>query len=91
MSLACHTPAYSNETDNLFEMPLSELLNVEVAVSNRNATPVGSTPASVTVYSSDDIQRMGARTLEQLLNFVPGFAIARSDVEGFNKNIGMLF
>ncbi|WP_164078280.1 TonB-dependent receptor plug domain-containing protein [Alteromonas facilis] len=63
-------------------MPLSELLNVEVAVSNRNATPINYTPASVTVYSSAEIESLGVRTLDQLLNYIPGFTVARSDIEG---------
>ena len=67
---------------SLFDLSLEELLEVEVEVSNRNPTSLIRSPSSVSVYSRNELQRMGVRSLDELLNFVPGYAVSRTDAEG---------
>lgn len=74
--------AYGESALDLFQLPIEDLLKVKVEVSNRNPTSVIDTPSSVSVYSRSEIQRMGIRSLDDLLNFVPGFVMSRSDSDG---------
>jgi outer membrane receptor for ferrienterochelin and colicins len=57
----------------MLQLPLEELLNMKVTVASKEEEGVNVAPSSVTVYTRDDIQRLGIRTVERLLNFVPGF------------------
>lgn len=74
--------ASANDNDDLFGLPLEHLLEIKVQVSNRNLTTIDEAPSSVSVYSRDELQSLGVRTLDQLLNFVPGFSVSRSDTDG---------
>lgn len=71
--------------DQLYDMTLEQLLEVELTVATRSSTTVSNSPAVVSVYTREDITRMGLDSLEALLNFVVGFQTARSDEEGRNQ------
>lgn len=58
----------SSGQENLFEMSLEELMNVEVSGSGSlTKTTRRKVPATVTTLTKDDIQRTGARSLDELL------------------------
>jgi len=69
-------------TDNFFELTLEELLQIEVSVASGNPQRQALAPSSVSVFSRQEIQNMGITTIEQLLNFVPGFQSSRESVTG---------
>jgi len=71
--------------DDLFNMSLEELMHVKVVGSTHTPETLSSVPASVSVYSSDEIELMGIQTLEELMNFVPGFSSARSGDSGYRE------
>lgn len=75
--------AYGQDDDLDFaSMDLEDLLNVEVTVASKSSETVADAPSSVTVFSRQEIINLGVRTLEDLLNYVPGFQTARSGEVG---------
>ncbi len=63
--------------DELKDMTLEDLLNrQQTTIASQKATTTRSAPGIVTVLSADDIARIGARDLVDLLDTVPGFHIA---------------
>lgn len=69
---------YSQEdTDNdevgaLFDLPLEELMNMQVSVASKNTTPLRQSPGIVSVLTESEIEHSGARDLIDLLRLVPG-------------------
>lgn len=57
---------------DLFALSLEELMMVTVEVASRQPEPLQYTPAAVTVFSREDIERMGVRWLDELVQYVPG-------------------
>ncbi|MDQ7819731.1 MAG: TonB-dependent receptor [Armatimonadota bacterium] len=57
-------PAAGQQEPPVFELP-------EVVVPGRRPQPVASTPASVSVITREDIERLGARTVADVLFLVP--------------------
>ncbi len=54
------------------EISLEDLLNTEVTVAGKAAQKISDAPAIISVLTAEDIQRMGATNLYEVLNFVPG-------------------
>ena len=66
-------------TANLGELPLESLMQLEVPVvssASKFMQKATEAPASVTVISSEQIQRYGYRTLADVLQSVPGFNVS---------------
>ncbi len=63
------------EKRNLQQLSMEELLNVKLTVASRTETTLLDAPAIVSVYTSEDMRRMGARDLRDVLRHVPGFEI----------------
>ncbi len=59
-------------------MPLQELLDLPVNVASLAAESFVDAPSSVTVFTRQDIRNLGARTIEELLNYVPGMQAVRT-------------
>lgn len=59
-----------------FSMSLEELLDVKVESASKYSENILAAPSSVTVFTADDISRMGLRTLDELLGYVPGFVVS---------------
>ncbi|GLQ31095.1 TonB-dependent receptor plug domain-containing protein [Litoribrevibacter albus] len=81
-SVPCWAQFASSEHYDFFELSLEELMTITVDVSTGTSRLVKNSPSSVSVYTKDEMQRMGVETLDQLLNFVPGFQMSRTDAEG---------
>lgn len=69
-----------DETKDLLELSLEELLEVEVVVASQTEETIFDAPSSVTVFTRQQLQRMGVNSAEELLNFVPGFFASRESV-----------
>ncbi len=69
------------------ELDLAELMALDVAseVAAKDKDSLATVPSSVTVFTQNDIRRLGVRTLEELLNYVPGYQTSR-DVEQGTAN-----
>lgn len=75
--------AVSREEDLFGALSLEDLLNVKVTVASKEAETVGAAPSVVTVFTRDDIRRLGVRTVQQLLNYVPGFQANLDEADHF--------
>jgi iron complex outermembrane receptor protein len=68
--------AEENEQEDLFEMPIEELMEIEVetvTTASKFAQKVTDAPSSVTVITADEIRMYGHRTLADILRSVKGF------------------
>lgn len=81
---AAYLPAASASQVNepLLELTLDELLGLEINIASRSTNTVFAAPSSVSVFTRDDLKRMGVRSLEELLNYVPGVQVSRSQSTG---------
>ncbi len=70
----------AQDSEDLLEMSLEDLMNIEVTVASKSKESLSDAPSSVTVFTGTEIRNMGLHTLEDLLNYVPGFQTTR-DVE----------
>lgn len=80
--------AVALDPDVLSDMSLTDLLNVDVSVASKVESSAADAPSSVTVFTQDEIQRMGVTTLQELLNYVPGFQSMRDVEQGVSDAIG---
>lgn len=62
---------------DLLDLPLEDLLNIEVTTVLRRADPLSRAPAAVHVITQDDVRRSGATTLPEVLRLAPGVQVAR--------------
>jgi outer membrane receptor protein involved in Fe transport len=61
------------DLDDFSSMSLEDLLNVEVTVASKSEETIADAPSSVTVFTRQEILNMGITSLEELLNYTPGF------------------
>lgn len=64
--------AVPTRAEELFELDLDSLREVKVVTAARRMQSLDEAPGSITVFSREEIQSLGVRTLDELLNFVPG-------------------
>jgi iron complex outermembrane receptor protein len=57
----------------IFGLSLEELMQIKVTGSTLTEETLKKVPSSVTVFTRKEISRLGIDTLEELMNFVPGF------------------
>ncbi len=85
--------AFSSETaeetlDSLLQLSLGELLEipVNVSVASSKDEPIILTPAIVSSYAVDDMAKLGLRTLQDILSFIPGVIVQ----DGLNGNVQVM-
>lgn len=93
-AIASSTEDKQNTSDidnSLYALSLEELVNIQVSSPTLTLQKLMSAPASVTVFSRQQIINMGADYLHELINFVPGFQAYRqgeSSMEYFHSARG---
>lgn len=81
-------PACATErASHLLELSIEDLLDVKVTGSTLTEENLRTVPASMTVYTRADIQRLGLKSVTELANYVPGFQSYRSDTSSLNRNM----
>ena len=75
----------------LLDLPLEDLLKVEITSASRKSQHVQDVAAAVFVITREDIERSGARTIPEALRLAPGLEVARIgnnrwavSIRGFN-------
>lgn len=68
------------------ELSLEQLLESTITIAAGRAQPLEAAPGIVSVVSAEDIRRIGARTLAEVLKLVPGFDVLTSNL-GQNRII----
>jgi len=58
------------------EISLDDLLNVEISTASKYDQKANEAPASITIITSEDIERYGYRTLEEVFQNVRGFYVS---------------
>lgn len=79
---AAPTSADKGRLDTLLAMDLEELVQMEVTVATGTAKPLKLAPAVASVITAEDLEKMGATTLEQALQTVPGLYISEYFING---------
>ena len=69
----------NDELDDLFSISLGELSQLVITGATLHEESLRSVPASVTVYSKEEIRQLGVTRLSELMNYVPGFQSQRND------------
>lgn len=82
------SPESINRTKELLKLSLKELLDVEIVVASKTEETIFDAPSSVTVFTRQQLLRMGVTSVEELLNFVPGFIATREIVFGQGYMVG---
>lgn len=78
-SLCAETGAEPSSGD-FYNLSLAELGQIEISIATGNSTPLDRAPATATVISAGEIQAMGARNLNEVLEAVPGLHVALSSL-----------
>ena len=69
--------------ESLLQKGLEELVELEVSLATGGPKPLKLAPSVATVITAEDIEAMGATTLDEVLETVPGFHVQPSSVNVF--------
>ncbi|RYY04513.1 MAG: TonB-dependent receptor [Gammaproteobacteria bacterium] len=88
---------------DIYNLSLAELGQVQISIATGNSTPLDKAPATASVIYAAEIEAMGARNLDEVLETVPGMHISLSSLSrldsvesvrgvhsGFNPQVLML-
>lgn len=78
-AFAADTEQGTEETSDLTELSLEELMKVEVTSVSMKTQPVALAAAAIFVITHEDIRRSGANSIPEALRMVPGLIVARID------------
>jgi outer membrane receptor protein involved in Fe transport len=79
-AVSAQTPATGQDSRQLDEMSLEELLTIDVSVASKKSESLSTTPAIVSSIRADDARAFGIRTLKEALALVPGVVIQDAPV-----------
>jgi len=66
--------------DDVFDLSLAELMQVKITGSTLTEKDLNTVPASVTVFTKQEINLLGLDNLTELMNLVPGFQSYRNGI-----------
>ncbi|HEV7925940.1 MAG TPA: TonB-dependent receptor [Verrucomicrobiae bacterium] len=85
----------AKSSSDLTDMTLEQLVNVKVTSVAKEQTDLFTSPAAISVVTSDDIRRLGIASLPEALRLVPGMDVAQINANewavstrGFNAEFG---
>jgi iron complex outermembrane receptor protein len=68
-----------SEGSNLLELPIEQLMNIEVTSVGKKPQRIAEAAAAISVITQDDIERSGMSSIPDLLRTVPGLDVAQAD------------
>lgn len=71
----------------LLDLPIEELMKIEVTTASRRSQKLAEVPAAVFVITQDDIRRSGATSIPEALRMAPGVEVARIGTDKWAINI----
>lgn len=77
---------HDRQQQSMFDMSLEDLMQVEVDTASRRPSTWREQPGVITVFSADDMVAMGARTLLDVVQRIPGTSLG---IDGRNS-IGLM-
>ncbi len=75
LALSCGKSLFAQEADKVYELPLDQLVNVEVTSASRFKQKSSEAPSAVDVVTSEDIRSFGWRNLSDALNAIRGLNV----------------
>ncbi|PUA26595.1 MAG: hypothetical protein B0W54_22890 [Cellvibrio sp. 79] len=85
LAFCCSSVCHADENDLAYlELNLEELLDVPVTGATLTEESLKTVPSVVTVFTRDQIDRLGLDYLYELLRLVPGFQVSRNADNPFN-------
>jgi outer membrane receptor for ferrienterochelin and colicins len=76
----CAETGAEPSSGDFYNLSLAELGQIEISIATGNSTPLDRAPATATVISASEIQAMGARNLNEVLETVPGLHVSLSSL-----------
>jgi outer membrane receptor for ferrienterochelin and colicin len=73
--LSLFTSVSAEETSDLMELSLDDLLNMEVTTVSKSAEKLSDAPGVISVVSRDELERFGGLTLGDILDRVPSLSM----------------
>ena len=96
IALAIHSSAISQDTKDLLNMSLDELMNIEITSASKISVKVSEAPSIISVFTNEQIDTYGWTSIEDMLKSQPGFSptqdydrktvSSRGLFEGWNNN-----
>ncbi|NJO92752.1 MAG: TonB-dependent receptor plug domain-containing protein [Chloroflexia bacterium] len=74
---------------DLFDLSIEELMDIEITTASKSAEKLSEASSSASVFTKKEINNMGVRTVEDLLNYVPGYCSTRDNEQGNTIRIGV--
>lgn len=78
------TATYGNEISAYYQLSLEELGKVTITSATGNKTPLNQAPSTASVITAAQIETMGAYTLDEVLETVPGLHVSLSALNRLN-------
>ncbi len=63
--------------ESVLDLSIDELLNTKVSIATKSEKSLNEAPAIVTVISAELIKNTGARNLQDILQYIPGFEFSK--------------
>lgn len=77
---AAHAESKSAAPLDVYNLSLAELGQVQISIATGNSTSLDKAPATASVIYAAEIEAMGARNLDEVLETVPGLHVALSSL-----------
>ncbi len=78
--------AQGAESNDVFELSLSDLIELEITSASRSSERAIDAPATVIVLTGDELRRRGYRELSEIYNDLPGMDLSRSYGDTYYRN-----
>jgi len=87
--IAAHAfPQSQGQSQDFTNLPLEDLMKVDVTDAFKSPMPLTKVPAAIYVITQEDIKRVGARSIPEALRLVPGVEVSRIGTAYYAVSIG---